>query len=200
MRSPKVRLRTSRHQAQNVGLILDVEGAAAQKVISPRLGAMLSIASAAVAAAALLMISALPREALPRAVESGPSVLEQAFARPAPQRLKLLLPQEIATQLPPLATSDGAGSGRSTNAPHSFRLRATNDVVSVAPVPDAPPITPPAQRTADTYAVHGNYAQWWITEPTSVSVLRWTENGTTYEISSRTLKPKDLARIADLLR
>jgi hypothetical protein len=177
-------------------VILDLEGAPAQKVISPRLGGMLSVASAAVAAAALLVISALPREALPRTVTGGPSVLEQALAKPAPQRLSLVLPAEIATPLSQVGIQDGTGNRR----PRSFRLRASNDVLSVVAVPDAPPITAPAQRPADALAVHGNYAQGWTIEPTSVSVLRWTENGTTYEVSSRTLMPKDLARIADLLR
>jgi hypothetical protein len=180
-------------------VILDLEGGAAQKAISPRLGQMLSIASGAVAAAALLIMSALPHEAPSRALESGPSVLEQALARPTPQRLSLVLPAEVAVPLSQIGTQDGTGNRRSAITPRSFRLRASNDVFSVVPVPNAAPITPPAQRPADALAVHGNYAQWWITEPTSVSVLRWTENGTTYEISSRTLRPKDLARVADLM-
>jgi len=33
-----------------------------------------------------------------------------------------------------------------------------------------------------------------------VSVVRWTENGMTYEISSRTLRPPDLAGLAGQLR
>jgi hypothetical protein len=181
-------------------VILDLEGSTAQRAIPPRLGLLLSIASAAVAAAALLIVSALPHEAPSRALESGPSILEQALARPTPQRLSLVLPADIAVRLSQIGTQDGTGNRRSAITPRSFRLRASNDMFSVVPVPDAVPITPPAQRPADALAVHGNYAQGWTTEPTSVSVLRWTENGTTYEISSRTLFPKDLARIADLLR
>jgi hypothetical protein len=182
-------------------VILDLEGAASGQKISPRLGGLLSIASMAVAAAALLTISALPHQPASRPVAGGPSILEQAFQRPSPApRLSLILPAEVAVPLSQIGTQDGTGNRRSVITPRSFRLRASNDVVSVAPVPDAPAIMPPAQRTADALAVHGNYAQGWTTEPTSVSVLRWTENGVTYEISSRTLIPKDLARIADLLR
>jgi hypothetical protein len=33
-----------------------------------------------------------------------------------------------------------------------------------------------------------------------VSVVRWTENGSTYEISSRTLRPAELARLAEQVR
>ena len=181
-------------------MILDLEGATAHRPISPRLGLMLSIASAAVAAAALVIVSALPHEAPARALESGPSVLEQAFARPSPQRLSLVIATDLAVPLSQIGTQDGTGNRRSAVTPRSFRLRASNDVFSVVPVPDAAPITPPAQRPADALAVHGNYAQWWTVAATSLSVLRWSENGTTYEISSRTLMPKDLARIADLLR
>jgi hypothetical protein len=181
-------------------VILDLEGATTQPAISPRLGPMLSIASAAVAAALLLITSALPHEPPSRALESGPSILEQAFARPTPQRLSLVLPADIAVPLSQIGTQDGTGNARSAITPRSFRLRTTNDVFSVVPVPGAPPIAPPAQRPADALAVHGNYAQSWTMEATSVSVMRWTENGTTYEISSRTLMPSELARIADLLR
>jgi hypothetical protein len=181
-------------------VILDVEGATVARPLSPRLGWMLSLASAAVAAAALLAIAARPHDSAPRFVESGPSVLEQAFAKPAQPRLALLLPAELAVPLAPVGSQYGSGIGRATIAPRSYRLRASTDVVTVAPVPDGIPITPPANRPADALAVHGSYAQSWMVEPTSLTVLRWTENGTTYEISSRTLPARELARIAEQLR
>jgi hypothetical protein len=184
-------------------VILDLEGAGAARNSAPYLRGLLSVASMAVAAAALLVVSALPHEVASRPAldAQGTSVLEQALRRPSPApRLSLILPAEVATPLSQIGTQDGTGNARSAVTPRSFRLRASNDVVSIAPVPDAPPIISLAQRTAETLAVHGHYAEWWTVEPTSVSVLRWTENGTTYEISSRTLMPTDLARIADLLR
>jgi hypothetical protein len=182
-------------------VILDIEGASASRAVSSRLGWMLSLASASLAAVALLAVNALPREELVRTVPATrPSVLEQAFANAAAPRLVLSLPPEVAVPLAPAGSLYGSGPGRSLNAPRTYRLRGANDRVSVAPVPDAPPITAPADQLAGALSVHGNYAESWTVEPTSVSVLRWTENGTTYEISSRTLRPPDLARIAEQLR
>jgi len=39
-----------------------------------------------------------------------------------------------------------------------------------------------------------------MVEPTSLSVVRWTENGMTYEVSSRSLGVRDLARLAEQVR
>jgi hypothetical protein len=187
--------------AETVGVILDLEGSTTPGPIEPQLRWMLSLASAAVAGATLLIVAALPHDVPRHAAESGPSILEQALAKKTPvPRLSIILPAEVAVPLSQIGMQDGTGNRRSAVTPRSFRLRGSNDVVSVAPVPDAPAIISLAQRTADSLAVHGHYAEWWTVEPTSVSVLRWTENGTTYEISSRTLMPNDLARIADLLR
>ena len=83
-------------------MILDIEGASGHRAISSRLRPMLSIASAAVAAAALLAIAALPHGSTPRFAEPGPSILEQAFAKPKPPpTLDLALPSEIAVEVQP---------------------------------------------------------------------------------------------------
>ena len=114
-------------RADNVGAILDLGGATAQRANSPLLGLVLSIASGAAAAAALIIMSALPHEAPSRALDSGPFILEQAFARQTPQRLGLVLPAEIAVPLSQIGTQDGTGNARSAITPRSFRVRATND-------------------------------------------------------------------------
>jgi hypothetical protein len=182
-------------------VILDLEGAPSPARISPRLGWMLSLASAAVATAALLVIAGRPPGPATRLFEvERPSVLEQAFAQPAPARLALLLPPEVAVPLAPTGSQYGSGIGRNALASRTYRLRGTNHLVSVAPVPDALPITAPATRPPDALLVRGNYAQSWMFEPTSLSVVRWTEHGSTYEISSRSLRAPDLVRIAELLR
>ena len=182
-------------------MILDLEGAGPGEKIPPHHGGLLALASMAVAAAVLLMVAALPHQVPVRTVGGGPSIIAQSLQRESPKpRLSMVLPTDIATPLSQIGTQDGTGNARSVITPRSFRLRASNDVVSVAPIPDAPPVLRPTQPTEEMLAVHGNYAEWWTTEPSSVSVLRWTEDGTTYEISSRTLLPRELARIADLLR
>src|SRR5947208_17181313 len=80
-----------------------MEGAGSQRTISPRLWWILSLASATVAAAALLVVDALPHEQLERLVvsASGPSVLAPAFASARPARLQLQLTADIAVPVPP---------------------------------------------------------------------------------------------------
>ena len=162
-------------------MILDLEGAVPQRAISPRLWWILSIASATVAGAALLVVNALPHEQLDRfvVIARSPSVLEQAFAKPGPARLQLELPADIAVPVPPGRVVGDYGPGRPAPTVRSYRLRGSSDLV---------------------VAVHGSYAVGWIVEPTSLSVVRWTENGMTYEVSSRSLGVRDLARLAEQIR
>ena len=183
-------------------MILDIEGAAPQPTISPRLWWILSLASATVAAAALLVVNALPHEQLERFVvsASGPSVLEQAFASARPARLQLQLPADIAVPVAPGRVVGDYGPGRPAPTVRSYRLRGSNDLVVVAMAPDAPIVLAPATRPADALAVHGSYAIGWLVEPTSLSVVRWTENGMSYEVSSRSLGVRDLARLAEHVR
>ena len=182
-------------------MILDLEGAVPRRTSAPRLRWILSVASAAVAAAALLVVNALPHEHLVRFVTiSGPSVLEQAFANPKPVRLSLELPADLAVPIPPGRIVGDYGPGRPAPLVRAYRIRGSSDMVVVVMAPDAPVVLAPATRPPDALAVHGNYALGWLVEPTSLSVVRWTENGMTYEVSSRTLGVRDLARLADRVR
>ena len=181
-------------------MILDLEGSTAQRAISPRLGFMLSIASAAVAAAALLMIAAFPHDSAPRFVETGPSILEQAFAKPTQPKLDLRLPSELAAEVLPLTVDGIYGPARPAPTLRSFRMRGSNAVVIVAMLPDAQPVVRPANAPADPLSVHGAYAANYSVEATSISAVRWTENGMTYEISSRAFLLGDLVRLAEQVR
>jgi len=128
-------------------VILDIEGATVQRTISPRLGWMLSVASMAVATAALLMTAALPHAAAPRFVETGPSILEQAFAnQKPPTTLDLLLPSDLAVEVSPLRVDGIYGPARPAPTVRSFRLRGSNAIVIVAMLPGTPPIGPPRTR------------------------------------------------------
>jgi hypothetical protein len=64
-------------------------------------------------------------------------------------------------------------------------------------LPSAPAVTRPANLPADALSVHGAYAANYSIEATSVSAVRWTENGMTYEISSRALLLRDLLSLAE---
>ena len=182
-------------------MILDIEGSPAGRAISGRLWWMLSAASASVAIAVLLGLNALPHNQLARFVAAtGPSVLEQAFARPVVPRLTLDLPTDIAVPLPPGRIVGDYGPGRPGPTVRSFKLRGSSDIVVIAFAPDAPAVVAPPVIGSDAVAVHGHYAIGWTVEPTSLSVVRWTENGMTYEVSSRSLGVHDLARLAEQVR
>ncbi|MDQ2912438.1 MAG: hypothetical protein M3T56_04195 [Chloroflexota bacterium] len=182
------------------GVILDLDGVAAQPV-SPLLGRMLSAASAAAAAATLLMIAALPHEQPAHALASGPSVLEEAFARQNMSlTLRLQLPVDVAAEILMPSVDGVSGPARPAPKLRSFRLRDSNQVVSVAMLPGAPAVVRPTNALADELSVHGAYAANYSVEATSLSVVRWTEDGMTYEISSRALLLRDLVRIAEQVR
>jgi len=182
-------------------VILDIEGASGHRTISPRLGRMLSIASAAVAAAALLAIAAIPHQSEPRFAETGPSILEQAFAKPKPPpTLDLALPSDIAVEVMPLRVDGIYGPARPAPTVRSFRVRGSNAIVVIAILPTAPPLVRPVSAPADALSVHGAYAANYSVEATSISAVRWTENGMTYEVSSRSLSLRDLVVLAEQVR
>ena len=181
-------------------MILDFD-VAPRRAVVPGRGWILSLASASIAAAAILFLNALPHEQLARSLPShGPSVIAQALAKPKPVTLALQLPSDIAVEISPLRVDGIYGPPRPEPTVRSFRIRGTNDVVIVALAAGAPRVQAPSPRPPDALAVRGNYAVSWTVEANSVSVVRWTENGSTYEISSRTLRPAELARLAEQVR
>jgi hypothetical protein len=182
-------------------VILDLDGSPAQRAISPHLGRMLSIASAAVGTAALLLMSALPHDTPTRAVESGPSILEQAFANAKPSTtLALRLPSDVATEVLPQRVDGVYGPARPTPKLRSFRMRGTNALVVVAMLPDAPAVVRPRDLPAEVLSIRGAYAANYSVEATSLTALRWTENGMTYEIASRAMPLRDLVQLAEQVR
>jgi hypothetical protein len=182
-------------------VILDLEGPSGQRTIPVRLWRTLSIASAAVAAAALLAMAAVPHQQAPRFAETGPSILEQAFAKPKPPpTLELMLPSDVAAEIQPLRVDGIYGPARPAPTVRLFRLRGSNATVVVAMLPGTPAILRPANSLTDALSVHGAYAASYSVEATSVSAVRWTENGMTYEVSSRALPLADLLQLAEQVR
>jgi hypothetical protein len=178
-------------------VILDIEGASGRRAMPPGLGRMLCVASAAVAAAALLAVAAIPHQSAPRFAEPGPSILEEAFARPKPPpTLDLTLPSDLATEIQPLRVDGIYGPARPAPTVRLFRLRRSEAVVIVAMLPGAPAMVRPA-NSPDALSVHGAYAANYSVEATSINAVRWTENGMTYEVSSRALLLGDVVRLAE---
>ena len=183
-------------------MILDLDGTTTmQRAVSPRLGVMLSIASAAVAAAALLMIAALPHDMAPRFPETRPSILEQALlTQKLPTTLDLLLPSDVALEVSPLRVDGIYGPRRPAPTVRLFRIRDSSVIVTIAMLPGIPAIVPPASAPADALSVHGTYAANYSVEATSLTAIRWTEKGMTYEISARSLSLRELVRLAEQVR
>ena len=102
-------------------MILDVEGAGGQRLgRAPWL--MLSLASAAVAAALLLGVNAVPHEQLARVLRpTGPSILAQAFAQLAPLKLRNRVRFGSESNLP-------NPSGSATTTGIVFQLRSRTAV------------------------------------------------------------------------
>jgi hypothetical protein len=183
-------------------VILDLDGATAgPRGISVQLGLVLSVASAAVATAALLILAALPHAATSRFVETGPSVLEQAFAnQKVPTTLDLALPSDLAVEVLPQRVDGIYGPARPAPTIRSFRMRGSNAIVIVAMLPGSPAIVAPPDASPDALSVRGWYAANYSVEATSLSAVRWTENGMTYEIASRSLLVRDLVQLAEQVR
>jgi hypothetical protein len=181
-------------------VILDLEAPGSTRP-QPRLGWTLSVASAAVAAAALLVINGLPHDQVARLLApSGPSLIAQALAQPRPQILSLELPADLAMEIPPLRVDGVYGPARPDPTVRTFRIRGTSDMVFVAVLPDAQPVYRPAHVPGEVLAVHGSYAAASSDPSVSLSWVRWTEHGVTYQVSSKTLAPVELARIAEQVR
>src|SRR5438874_10176566 len=130
---------------------------------------MLSIASAAVATAVLLMIAAIPHAAARRFVETGPSILEQAFARQKPpMTLDLALPSDVAVEVLPQRVDGIYGPARPTPTLRSFRIRGSNAIVIVAMLPGAPAIVSPPDLSPGALSVRGWHAADYSVEATSL--------------------------------
>jgi len=125
----------------------------------------------------------------------GPSVL--ASLKPAPE-LNLGLPGSIATVVRRSGINGETGLIPTNASITTFRLSATGDLVSVAMVENATPVSAPTAATDSSLQVRGHYAL--ATVDRGVTHIRWTENGITFDIASRTLEPFLLADVANKLR
>jgi hypothetical protein len=120
----------------------------------------------------------------------GPSVL--ASARPAPD-LNLELPGDVAAIARRTGINGETGLIPTAASITTFRLRATGDLVSVAAPTGLETVRRSANDPDPGLRVRGSYAV--ATMDRGNTIIRWTERGVTYEISSRTL---DTARLVDL--
>lgn len=180
--------------------------------MTPRLEALLTLAATSIGIAFFASVPHWPKEPLSNPIPSfvsaaaqsptsaqaprlGPSVL--AGRAPAPD-LNLDLPADFAIVTARRGINGETGLIPTAASITTFRLRATGDLVTVAaptgvsPVRRAPGDLGPDVRVRGAYAV--------VSLGRGSTVLRWTENNVTYEISSRTLDAARLAEVANKLR
>ena len=174
------------------------------------LEALLTLAATALGIAFFLSVPYWPKEPFANPVPSfvaqrlaaahapaglrAPSVL--ASARPAPE-LNLTLPTDLASVVRRTGINGETGLIPTAASITTFRLVATGDLVSVAAPTGVDPVTPARGDPDPAYRVRGFYAS--LSIDRGNTVLRWTEHGVTYEISSRTLDAGQLAQVADRL-
>jgi len=180
-------------------VILDLDGTGGRGRTRRHLSWILPLAAAAVALALVAAVNAVPHETTTREAAATPRVDTLSRATPVP-KLNLTLPQDLAVLTARAQYTGETGLLRPDAVVVTYRLRAGGDLVTVSPLPDAPAVRAPRNRPLDSLSVHGNFAEAWTTEATSTGIIRWTENGTTYQMSSRTLRPPQLVQVAEQLR
>lgn len=119
----------------------------------------------------------------------GPSVLSNL--QPVPT-LNLAFPDDVASVVRRSGINGETGLIPTAAAITTFRLAATGDIVAVSPIPGADAIVPGSPDSG--LRVHGHYALAIVDR--GVTHIRWTENGVTYDIGSRTLV--DVARLTEV--
>ena len=119
--------------------------------------------------------------------------------QPVPDQT-LVLPADDAVRTFRITSLGQTGLVNNESIATTYRLRATGDLVTVAPLPQnevlpysSPLLMDPPLR------VRGRAAQATITV-NGTSAVRWAENGVVFEMSSRTLTIKQLSDLANTLR
>jgi len=181
--------------------------------VNLRLEALLTVAATALVIAFFASVPHWPKEQIENPLPSfisaaaqnltppnkapllGPSVL--ASLKPAPE-LNLALPESIASVVRRTGINGETGLIPTLASVTTFRIRATGDLVSIAMVELASPISAPSAATDPASTVRGQYAIWNVDR--GVTHVRWTENGITFDIASRTVDVPGLIDLANQLR
>jgi hypothetical protein len=120
--------------------------------------------------------------------------------RPAPDQT-LVFPSDVADAIFRITyLGETGGPLTSEGLVTTYRLRASNDLVAVAPLPLAQTLPYPSPAPGSPpLRIRGYDANWIITE-NGTTAIRWIENGVAFEISSRTLTIAQLVDLASMLR
>ena len=129
-----------------------------------------------------------------------PTVARPTFnIKPVPDRT-LVLSGDEAVETFRITSLGQTGLVRNDAVATTYRLRATGDLVTVAPLPQSEALPYSAPLVIDPpLRVRGRAAEATFTV-NGTSAIRWIENDTVFEMSSRTLTVAQLAELADRLR
>jgi hypothetical protein len=129
-----------------------------------------------------------------------PTMARPTFnTQPVPDRT-LVLPEDDAITTFRITSLGQTGLVNNDSIATTYRLRATGDLVTVAPLPqnEALPYTSPL-IVDPPLRIRGRAAQATITV-NGTTAVRWLENGMVFEMSSRTLSVAQLTALASTLR
>lgn len=129
-----------------------------------------------------------------------PTMARPTFnTRPVPDRT-LVLAEDDAITIFRINAQGQTGLVKNEAIATTYRLRATGDLVTVAPLEpsDATPYPSPAPGDP-SLRVRGLAASWIVTD-NGMKSIRWLEAGAVFEMSSRTLSVAQLADLANKLR
>ena len=129
-----------------------------------------------------------------------PTLARPSFVtRPVPDRTLVISP-DVATRTSRITSRGQTGLVSNDSLVTTYRLVASNDLVTVAWLlpSEAMPYPSPAPGDAPL-RVRGRDANWIVTD-NGLRAIRWLESGMVFEMSSRTLTIAQLADLANRLR
>jgi hypothetical protein len=129
-----------------------------------------------------------------------PTMARSTFnTQPVPDRT-LVLPEEDAVTTFRITSLGQTGLVNNDSIATTYRLRASGDLVTVAPLPQSEALPYSAPLVMDPpLRIRGRAAQATITV-NGTTAVRWVENGVVFEMSSRTLTIAQLSQLANTLR
>jgi hypothetical protein len=129
-----------------------------------------------------------------------PTMARPTFnTQPVPDRT-LVLPEEDAVTTFRITSLGQTGLVNNDSIATTYRLRASGDLVTVAPLPQSEALPYSAPLVMDPpLRIRGRAAQATITV-NGTTAVRWVENGVVFEMSSRTLTIAQLSQLANTLR
>ena len=129
-----------------------------------------------------------------------PTMARPTFdTQPVPDRT-LVLSEEDAVRTFRITSLGQTGLVKNDAIATTYRLRATGDLVTVAPLSQSEALPYPSPARGDApLRVRGRAANWIVTD-NGVRAIRWIENDMVFEMSSRTLSVAQLADLANKLR